>query len=406
MGERRGQAMTAGAALTDDNMPAMSPDGRRVRVLIVLCGPLEMAGGPIVWADQLAKAIDGQRFAVDVMDIGAHGFGAKVARHLLTPMWIARQFRKMITRNGPYDVVHLNFTLWDAAILSRLAYRLGIGVRIVHSHTPHPDMGRLWKGTVLRDVARRWVLQYATHLLGVSTEAAAGQLGSAVLRDPRFRLLPAAIDLTSFRQPIAPDVIRASLQIPSEARVVGHVGRFALEKNHVLLVQIATLVLKVRSDVIFLLIGDGELRTTTQQQVQKLGIADHFRFTGERTDVPSLMKGAMDMLLFPSKSEGLPRVVLEAQAAGLTCILSDCVSEETDVIRPLVKRLSLSDSPQLWAEAVLQSLADGPAVSQQEALEAVAASPMNIDNSVRDLEAIYSGGQTRLSDAVPEAHPS
>lgn len=349
----------------------------------------DRSGGVPSWLGQIQRTIDSERFAVEVMETHGDSLWIKLCSHILQPLWIAWKFRQALRGRDPYDVIHVSSSLWDAGLLSRLACSAGIPVRIAHSHIPKPGHGRVWRGPLWRALLRKWTLRYATHLLGVSTEAAVGQLGPEAVCDPRFSLCPAAIDLTPFREPVCRDDIRESLGIPPGASVVGHVGRFTSEKNHGFILQVAVRVLERREDIIFMLVGDGRGRPEVEQQIRTLGVGDRFRLTGARADVPALMKGAMDVLLFPSEFEGLPRVVLEAQAAGLPCVLSDVISEETDVVKPLIKRLSLLDPPESWAESVLRALDDGPAITPEAALKAMEASTMNIETSARELEAIY-----------------
>lgn len=126
--------------------------------------------------------------------------------------------------------------------------------------------------------------------------------------------------------------------------MVGHVGRFSYPKNHEYLIKI----FKSINDKIsarLLLVGDGELMPEIRDEVCKLGLNDKVIFTGVRSDVARLLQG-MDVFVFPSIYEGLPVSVVEAQAAGVPCVISDTISEECILINELVKRLSLSISPE------------------------------------------------------------
>ena len=147
--------------------------------------------------------------------------------------------------------------------------------------------------------------------------------------------------------------VRRALAIPPDALVVGHVGRFTAQKNHAFLVEIARELVRMESRSCFLLVGDGPLRAAIEAKVNGYSIEKHFLFAGLRSDVPALMKGAMDVFLFPSLYEGLGLALLEAQAAGLTSVVSDTVPGESDVIPSLVERLSLGNSASTWARALL-----------------------------------------------------
>ena len=86
--------------------------------------------------------------------------------------------------------------------------------------------------------------------------------------------------------------------------------------------------------------------------MQELGIAEHVRFLGVRSDVADLMQ-AMDVFVFPSLYEGLPVTMVEAQASGLPCIISDKVPPECILTEGLVNIMPLSASPEAWAGKIL-----------------------------------------------------
>jgi glycosyltransferase involved in cell wall biosynthesis len=126
-----------------------------------------------------------------------------------------------------------------------------------------------------------------------------------------------------------------------------------------------------------------------EAKARDLGLAERVIFAGLRRDVPGVLKGVFDLLLFPSKWEGMGRVVVEAQAAGVPCLISDVIPAEVDLVKPLVRRMSLRQEPEAWAEAAWELLSQPPPVSREEAWRQVAASPLNIVNNVRDLENLY-----------------
>lgn len=137
--------------------------------------------------------------------------------------------------------------------------------------------------------------------------------------------------------------------------VVGHIGRFSAQKNHRFLIDTFKEILKQKENARLLLIGgDGELLEETKAYVNELGLCDKVLFLGNRSDVPKLLS-AFDVLVFPSFFEGMPNVIIESQAAGLPCLISDTITEEAD-ITGLVKYFPLEKSAKDWAdEALLQS---------------------------------------------------
>lgn len=171
---------------------------------------------------------------------------------------------------------------------------------------------------------------------------------------PRWVCAPLGIDLKPFRRRVDVRECRASLGIPTDAFVVGHVGRFVDPKNHSFLLDVAAALVADLPTAKFLLAGTGPLLPEIQSKATALGIAGNISFLGVRSDIAQLMKGAMDAFVLPSRYEGLGLVVMEAQAAGLPCLISEAVPEEADCGLELVTRLPLTASASAWASQLLK----------------------------------------------------
>ena len=182
---------------------------------------------------------------------------------------------------------------------------------------------------------KTWIRRFATHGLAISKPSAANLFGERWKSDAWVHIIPYGIDIAQFQKHLLREEIRAELGIPPNSPVVGHVGRFYPQKNHSFLIEIAQEVLSKRPDTNFLLIGDGPLRPEMEARVRQMGLSKKIHFIGIRTDVPRLMLGAMDLFLFPSLYEGLGLCLLEAQAAGLHCLVSDTVPDEVEGCRNL-----------------------------------------------------------------------
>nr|MCU0513015.1 glycosyltransferase [Anaerolineae bacterium] len=210
-------------------------------------------------------------------------------------------------------------------------------------------------------------------------------------KDPRWRVFYCAIDLKPFKtRPASFAALKASLGLPAEAFVVGHVGRFFEQKNHRFLIDIAAEAARRDPQVYFLLVGDGPLRPEIEQRVAAAGLAGRVIFTGVRQDVPQLMQ-MMDVFLLPSLYEGLALVTIEAQAAGMPMLLSDTITPETQIVAGLPHFMALTQPATAWAEKLLSLRAAPLPVSREQALATVLDSPFNIEVSVKDLEQVYRG---------------
>ena len=359
-------------------------------------------GGIQNWLMHLLRAIDRRRYQMDFLvhhdqpcaydqEIRALG-GRLLYCSGVGNLWqYARGFARVLGRQEPYDVVHSHLYAFTGFVL-RLATRHGIPLRIAHAHA---DRRPLEAGTgLLRQFQLRlmktWIANNAVVKLAVSGDAAEDLFGPGWQQDPTVRVVHCGLDLTSFK--VEPDraEMRARLRLPADALVIGHVGRFDPEKNQAFLVEVAAEAIKLNDRVRLLLIGDGVRRRDIERYAATLGIAAHVLFAGERDDVPAIMRAAMDVFVFPSLSEGLGLAAVEAQAAGLPCLIADRVPREADVVPGLISRLSIEEAPALWAKRIMEILA-APRVDRAEALAAVERSSFNITQSVQQITRIYDG---------------
>lgn len=147
--------------------------------------------------------------------------------------------------------------------------------------------------------------------------------------------------------------IRNSIGLKENDYVIGHVGRFSYPKNHTFIVDVFKEVLKQKPDAKLLLVGTGELKDSIKDKVKMLNLNNYVVFLDQRSDINRIMK-AMDVFLFPSHYEGLPVSLIEAQAAGLRCVVSANVTEES-FLTPSLYPLSLDCSAEEWASVIVSN---------------------------------------------------
>jgi glycosyltransferase involved in cell wall biosynthesis len=363
-------------------------------------------GGIETWLMNVLRNVDRDRFRFDFMvytadhcsyddEIRALGSTilscappAEAARH-------AQELTRLLSTQGPYDAIHVHGSS-DIGYTLRTAARAGIPIRVAHSHNNSEERRRRLRSYAYRVVTRRWMKAHMTVGLGCSRAACTYLFGGRWRSDPRCRVLYYGLDWEPFRPdtdrpPGARSSVRATraaLGLPQDALVIGHVGRFAPQKNHGFWLQIAECIAARRDDATFVLVGDGELRPAFEEQVRQRGLQDRFVLTGVRPDVPQVMQ-AMDVFLFPSHFEGLGIVLLEAQASGLPCVVSDAVPPEATVIEHQVSRLALKASPATWADAVLEAAVGDRDRDRRAAWDAVTRSPFSLPYCIDRLEEIY-----------------
>ncbi len=298
-----------------------------------------------------------------------------------------REFDNALGRHGPYDVLH-SHVHWFSGVTTTLARHRGIRVRIAHSHSNSTlaEAGASpWRAAyraVYKSAMRRGILASATHLLAASAPAACALFGPNWREAPRTQVLYCGVDLAPFaagnglRNRAS---ARREFGIAPDEIVMGHVGNFHAPKNHRFLAAIAACA-RVR----VLCVGSGPLLGRVRSEFEQAGA--NAIFTGPRSDVPRLLR-AMDVFVFPSLYEGLPLAVVEAQAAGLPCVVSSEVTREVEVIPGLIRWLPLGAGARAWADAALAAAAE-PA-RWADGLGAMRQSPFGVETSFAQMCSIY-----------------
>ena len=247
-----------------------------------------------------------------------------------------------------YPIVHGHLGS-TASIYLSVAKKYG-AYAIAHSHSSGTDHSLHANLYQIMSYNTRNVADY---FFACSEVAGKDRFGSKVTSGSHYAVLNNAIDVNRFSYDLSVRVaVRDELGIEQDQLVVGHVGRFTKEKNHEFILKIFSELKKMDSNARLLMIGDGTLRTHIMQMAEQASLSSDVIFTGVRSDVERLMQ-AMDVFVLPSLYEGLPVTMVEAQAAGLPCIISDKVPPECILTEGLVDVMPLSASPETWAEKIL-----------------------------------------------------
>lgn len=242
-----------------------------------------------------------------------------------------------------YQVVHCHQDCLSGVVL-KVAKANGVKFTIAHSHNANQDKNLKY---LVKIVAKRNITKYADKLFACGKEA-----GKWMFNTDDFDVLNNAIDTDKYiYDEKKSKEIRKSLGVEGKF-VVGHVGRFNPQKNHEFLIDIFNEIQKIEPESMLMLVGDGDLRVNIENKVKVLGIEDKVKFMGVRSDVNDLMQ-AMDVFLFPSLYEGLPVTMVEAQASGLKCIISNKVPQEC-ILTDNVQVISLEENFKLWAKEILK----------------------------------------------------
>ena len=250
---------------------------------------------------------------------------------------------KNIIKNGNYHIVHSHMDGMNGPML-HLAKQCGVKVRISHSHnTSHLTNNKL--KLVIHEIARRSIPKYATELWACSKAA-----GKWLYGKNDFKVVPNAIEVEKYKfNQEERKKLRQELNIEKKF-VIGHIGKFEYQKNHKFLIKAFANVVRSNKDALLMLIGDGSLKNTIQNEIDELGLSDRVLLLGRRRDVDKLMN-TFDVFVLPSNFEGLPVVAVEAQTNGLRCVCSDTITREIDITGK-TEFISLTTDIDKWVSSI------------------------------------------------------
>ena len=277
-------------------------------------------------------------------------------------------------KSNSYRVVHSHLDCMSAVPL-RMAARNGSSVRIAHSHSSNQVHNLKYP---IKLLFRQFIPRYATALFACGKKA-----GDWMFRGKDYKVMNNAIDADAFRYhaDIAKEVKREfGLE---NCFVLGHVGQFREEKNHLFLIEIFSEIAKKDDSSRLILVGKGPQMEPAKQKANDLGIQDKVLFLGARADIAGLMQ-TMDVFVLPSTHEGLPVTLVEAQAAGMPCIISDGVPLECRITEN-VRQIELKQPAAAWAERVLQYRDH----ERQDQYSAIVSAGYDIQSNAKWLEEFY-----------------
>jgi len=273
------------------------------------------------------------------------------------PSTYYKALRSFFDKHTEYSIVHAHLNTFSSFPL-KIAKEYKIPCRIAHAHIAIDAVNFssfLKEGLketlkkIIKLQLKRKVKRHTTDLFSCGDKAGKWLFG----KEASFSMMNNAIDTKSFTYNQTTDhTYKKQLNIGTNTLVLGHIGRFASQKNHNFLIDIFAATIQQNQDCILLLVGDGPLREGIKKKASSLGIDTKIRFLGVRSDIPQLLQ-VFDIFVFPSFYEGLPVTLIESQAAGVKVIASDTITSEVR-ITPDIKFLSINKPAAFWANEILK----------------------------------------------------
>nr|WP_300817133.1 glycosyltransferase [uncultured Acetatifactor sp.] len=297
------------------------------------------------------------------------------------------KWRYMVRLFRQYEIIHLNtdfFPKIEVLICARIA---GVRKIVTHAHNSKSVMPLtgIWKYRLTQNIAREGMWYLSTERAACSLEAARWLFPAAKAEKVQIIHNGISLEHYGFNTEIR-NAVRRNLRIENKY-VLGHVGRFSEEKNHRFLIGLAERLMEKGKNIQLILIGNGALEKEIRRMADDRGLRKCVTFCGITEHVGNYLS-AMDCFLLPSKYEGLPVVLVEAQASGLPCLVSDTVSQEAKLSDNL-EYLSIADSA-LWEMKVMELMdLPEPKLDRESGIERVKKAKFDIEGMVSQVRDLY-----------------
>lgn len=283
-----------------------------------------------------------------------------------------------LLRQQHINIIHVHGNSSTMALELLAARLVGCKIRIAHSHSTsclsvrlHNALAPLFHGC-------------CTHCLACGTEA-----GKWLFQERPFTIVNNGIQTKRFIfSENARKDVRERYHLTDKDILLGHVGIINEGKNQNFLLDILEVLVQRNQNYYLMLVGEGPLRQSIEQRAAEMGLADKVIFVGVTDNVPAYLS-AFDLLVMPSLFEGLPLALIEEQANGLQCIISENITREVDKTGNVIF-LPLSDGAQRWANIISSiELPNNRAAQSQESIKKITANGYDIQTEAENLKRLY-----------------
>lgn len=328
---------------------------KKVKILVVL-GDLKLCNGVSSYAMNYYKYLDTESIHMDFVLTrgGADEQYERLIKARGGKIFIVKSTKiidnlknlekiKKIMQEGHYDIVHSHIINVGYFYL-KYAKKYGVKSRIIHSHTILQK-----EKSVLKAFLNKTFIKLVNIVSNVRF-ACSDEAGKSLFGKRKYIIINNAIEIERYL---------FNLQIRNQQRekyninnkmVIGHIGRFSEEKNHIFIIDLFKQIKNENENVVLMLIGEGALQASIKERVKEYGLENDVMFIGQVGNVEDYLQ-MMDIFIFPSFYEGAPIAVIEAQVNGLVTLLSDRVPKASKIIDK-TKFLKLNDIEE-WKKEIL-----------------------------------------------------
>lgn len=319
-------------------------------------------GGSQTFVMELYRQIDRSKIQFDfvIFNDSNDGYKNEISalggRIFLCPRYSLKNRRKFCAwwseffKNHPeYKIIH-GHVYSCASVYLRIAKQNGL-ITICHAHSTSNGSNPLTN--LIKRLYENRIKKFADYLFACSTDAGKFLYGEKALKRNNYYLIPNCINVSKFNfSPEKRKQVRGRFGLGDDVFLVGHVGSFRVAKNHEFIVSVFKRLKEENKNAVLMLVGIGDRMSIIQEYCERNGLASSVIFAGNQHDVSSFYS-AFDCFLFPSLWEGLPVSVVEAQASGLPCLISDRITKDV-YLTSFIKTMSLNEDVNAWADQLFK----------------------------------------------------
>jgi glycosyltransferase involved in cell wall biosynthesis len=287
------------------------------------------------------------------------------------------QLSKILAMIKP-DIIHLHLGSFGFWGVNRTANKYALKHKIKIFNTSHNE-----PAIHFGPINKRYLLKQK-NIRHIALHEAMRDEIKAMFSLDNTKEIKNGIDIDRFKHPLkSRKQMRSELGIAPDGFLIGNIGRMAAQKNHSFLLRIFAKVVEQKANAHLLLVGDGDLADAVHRQIAELHLQKNVTILSNRQDIPELLN-AMDVFVLPSLYEGLGIVLIEAQAVGIRCVVSERVPRDAFVTNKIVS-LHLENPVSDWCEAILNDKMAGDIIENR--LE-----EYDMRKVVKTLQALYLEG--------------
>ena len=342
----------------------------KIKVLVVTA--TMNAGGLENQLMHLLRNADKEKFQIDFTSKVENSYYRKEIDSLGAKYYVLPEMNKKnvfsyfrtlvrIMKDGKYDVVHSN-ELFHSGVVLLAAFFAGVKCRIAHCHSIYDLDDITAKRSTIRKIyssIMRWmILLFSNVQIGCSTAAGEFLFGERNVKKDTYHLLFNSVDTKDYLENY--DKEETGELCEAEWINVLHVGRVYEVKNQLFITEIAEEFKRQDKNIRILCAGKGnpEYMDKVQEVIKSKNLQNHMKMLGVRNDISELLRKSKAFIL-PSLYEGMPLVLIEAQASGIHCVSADTFSKEVDFGIDSVEWLPLQAGAEKWADAIETAIEKG-----------------------------------------------